>query len=83
MPVLVSTCRAQPRGPSRAGPRQRALPGTGGKGGGGPEDECSRRVAVAVVDSPEWADVDMMRNATSRAFVEFGSPFNGCVLWFS
>ena len=44
------------------------------------DDEYNKRVAVVAGDHAEWVYAGVMKNATLRAFAEFGSPFNGCLL---
>ena len=69
-------------GDRRAGPRQRGT--SGGRERAGAqcqlEDEYIKRVAVVPDDYEEWVHAFVMKNATLRAFVEFGSPFNSCLL---
>ena len=40
----------------------------------------NKRVAVVADDYAEWIHAGVMKKATLRAFVEFGLPFNGCLL---
>ena len=53
-----------------------------GKGGAQrqQDDEYNKRVAVVADDYAEWVHAGVMKKATLRAFVEFGLPFNGCLL---
>ena len=44
------------------------------------DDEYSKMVAVVVDDCPEWVHAGSMIPATLRAFAEFGTLFNGCLL---
>ena len=44
------------------------------------EEEYNKRVAAVVDDCAEWVHAGVMRRATLRASVEFGSPCNGCLL---
>ena len=50
------------------------------------EDEYIKRASVVADDADdyaEWVHAGVMKKVTLRAFVEFGSPFNCCLLPFS